>query len=219
MEIEQLAGERPEALARIAVDPNTGIDDAKAKEIVETAGFDAETGAKIVPVLKSLWEVYRDEDATLVEVNPLVKTEDGEIIALDGGHRQVGALGAVEEQREVVLLGDPGPRGDHDGADGEALDVHAEDGLRVLLGLLRRLGDLDAAGLAAATGLDLRLDHGDTAALGPDGLGGRAGLLWCGGGGAGQNRHSVRLEHVARLVLEEIHGSNPSSSAKGVVRP
>lgn len=84
MEIEQLAVERPEALAKIAVDPNTGIDDAKAKEIVETAGFDAETGAKIVPVLKSLWRVYRDEDATLVEVNPLVKTEDGEIIALDG---------------------------------------------------------------------------------------------------------------------------------------
>lgn len=84
MEIEQLAVERPEALAKIAVDPNTGIDDAKAKEIVDTAGFDAETGAKIVPVLKSLWEVYRDEDATLVEVNPLVKTEDGEIIALDG---------------------------------------------------------------------------------------------------------------------------------------
>jgi succinyl-CoA synthetase beta subunit len=84
MEIEQLAVERPEALAKIAVDPNTGIDDAKAKEIVQTAGFDAETGAKIVPVLKSLWEVYRDEDATLVEVNPLVKTEDGEIIALDG---------------------------------------------------------------------------------------------------------------------------------------
>ena len=84
MEIEQLAVERPEALAKIAVDPNTGIDDAKAKEIVEAAGFDAETGAKIVPVLKSLWEVYRDEDATLVEVNPLVKTEDGEIIALDG---------------------------------------------------------------------------------------------------------------------------------------
>lgn len=84
MEIEQLAVERPEALAKIVVDPNTGIDDAKAKEIVETAGFDAETGAKIVPVLKSLWEVYRDEDATLVEVNPLVKTEDGEIIALDG---------------------------------------------------------------------------------------------------------------------------------------
>jgi len=84
MEIEQLAVERPEALARVEVDPNTGIDEAKAEEIVAAAGFDEETGAKIVPVLQKLWEVYRDEDATLVEVNPLVKTEDGGIIALDG---------------------------------------------------------------------------------------------------------------------------------------
>lgn len=84
MEIEQLAVERPEALARVAVDPNVGIDEAKAKEIVAEAGFDEGTGAKIVPVLQKLWEVYRDEDATLVEVNPLVKTEDGDIVALDG---------------------------------------------------------------------------------------------------------------------------------------
>ncbi|GAB3577967.1 ADP-forming succinate--CoA ligase subunit beta [Calidifontibacter terrae] len=84
MEIEQLAVERPEALARIEVDPNTGIDEAKAKEIVGAARFDAETGAKIVPVLQKLWEVYRDEDATLVEVNPLVRTKDGDVVALDG---------------------------------------------------------------------------------------------------------------------------------------
>ncbi|WP_152351711.1 ADP-forming succinate--CoA ligase subunit beta [Brachybacterium subflavum] len=84
MEIEQLAVERPDALARVAVDPNTGIDEAKAKEIVETAGFDAETGAKVVPVLQKLWDVYSAEDATLVEVNPLVQTGSGEIVALDG---------------------------------------------------------------------------------------------------------------------------------------
>ena len=84
MDIEQLAVERPEALAKIAVDPNVGIDTAKGQEIVDAAGFDAETGAKIVPVLEKLWLVYRDEDATLVEVNPLVKTNDGEIVALDG---------------------------------------------------------------------------------------------------------------------------------------
>ena len=84
MEIEQLAVERPEALARVAVDPNVGIDEAKAKEIVETAKFDAETGAKVAPVLQKLWDVYREEDATLVEVNPLVKTGAGDIVALDG---------------------------------------------------------------------------------------------------------------------------------------
>ena len=84
MEIEQLAVERPEALARVAVDPNVGIDAAKAEEIVEAAKFDAETGAKVAPVLQKLWDVYREEDATLVEVNPLVKTGAGEIVALDG---------------------------------------------------------------------------------------------------------------------------------------
>ena len=84
VDIETLAVERPEALAKVPVDPNVGIDEAKAREIVEQAGFDAETGDKIVPVLQKLWDVYSGEDATLVEVNPLVKTEDGQIIALDG---------------------------------------------------------------------------------------------------------------------------------------
>lgn len=84
MDIEQLAEERPEALAKVEVDPNVGIDDAKAQEIVEQAGFDAETAAKVAPVLKTLWTVYSKEDATLVEVNPLVKTEAGDILALDG---------------------------------------------------------------------------------------------------------------------------------------
>jgi succinyl-CoA synthetase beta subunit len=84
VEIEQLAVERPEALARVAVDPNVGIDDAKAAEIVDTAGFPEADKAAIADVIKALWTVYREEDATLVEVNPLVKTEDGQIIALDG---------------------------------------------------------------------------------------------------------------------------------------
>ncbi len=84
VDIETLAHERPEALAKIAIDPNVGVDAAKAAEIVATAGFDPEVGAKVAPVLERLWEVYRDEDATLVEVNPLVRTEGGDIIALDG---------------------------------------------------------------------------------------------------------------------------------------
>jgi succinyl-CoA synthetase beta subunit len=84
MEIEQLAVERPEALARIAVDPTVGIDEAKAKEIVDAAGFAPEIADEVAGVLQKLWTVYEAEDATLVEVNPLVRTEDGAIIALDG---------------------------------------------------------------------------------------------------------------------------------------
>ena len=84
MDIETLAVERPEALAKVGVDPEDGIDEAKAREITTKAGFDDETAAKVIPVLQKLWDVYREEDATLVEVNPLVKLESGDIVALDG---------------------------------------------------------------------------------------------------------------------------------------
>ena len=84
VDIETLAVERPEALARIPVDPVVGIDQAKADEIVAAAGFEGPDAAEIARVLQLLGEVYRTEDATLVEVNPLVKTGDGSIIALDG---------------------------------------------------------------------------------------------------------------------------------------
>jgi len=84
MEIEQLAVERPEALARIPVDPLVGIDEAKADEIVAAAGFDEAVAPRVAQVLRRLWAVYDEEDATLVEVNPLVLTTDGRVIALDG---------------------------------------------------------------------------------------------------------------------------------------
>ncbi len=84
VDIETLAVERPDALARVAVDPNIGIDQAKADEIVAAAGFASEDAVEIARVLQLLGDVYRNEDATLVEVNPLVKTGDGKIVALDG---------------------------------------------------------------------------------------------------------------------------------------
>ncbi len=84
MEIEQLAVERPEALARVAVDPQVGIDAAKADEIVRAAGFDADVAPKVAAVLQQLGTVYEAEDATLVEVNPLILTGAGDVVALDG---------------------------------------------------------------------------------------------------------------------------------------
>ncbi len=84
MDIEQLAVERPEALARIEVNPIKGIDLAEAKKIAIAAKFPAELVDKVAPVFVKLYEVYTGEDATLVEVNPLVLTEEGDIIALDG---------------------------------------------------------------------------------------------------------------------------------------
>ena len=84
MEIEQLAEERPEALAKIPVDAVKGIDHAEALRIAKAGGFDDETAAKVAPVFVKLYDVFVKEDATLVEVNPLVQTKDGEILALDG---------------------------------------------------------------------------------------------------------------------------------------
>jgi succinyl-CoA synthetase beta subunit len=84
MEIEQLAEERPDALARIAINPATGISLAKAKEIAQAAHFPAELVDLVAPVFVKLYEVFTAEDATLVEVNPLVLTKSGDVIALDG---------------------------------------------------------------------------------------------------------------------------------------
>ena len=85
MDIETLAVERPEALARIGIDPLEGITPEVAHRIVEAAGFEAGPLAdEVAAVIERLWEVFTAEDATLVEVNPLVKAADGRIIALDG---------------------------------------------------------------------------------------------------------------------------------------
>ncbi|SEF16985.1 succinyl-CoA synthetase beta subunit [Jiangella alba] len=84
MEIEQLAVERPEALARVPVDAIEGVDAAKAAEIADAAGFGPDVRDQVVAILQQLWTVFTSEDATLVEVNPLVKTPDGKVVALDG---------------------------------------------------------------------------------------------------------------------------------------
>ncbi len=84
MEIEVLAVEKPEALARVEVNPLRGIDKEKAVEIATAANFPAELIEKVSDVFVKLYNVYKGEDATLVEVNPLVLTEEGDVIALDG---------------------------------------------------------------------------------------------------------------------------------------
>ena len=84
MDIETLAREHPEALARVGLDPKVGIDEDVAAQILGQAGFSRSMIDKISPVLIQLWDTYRGEDATLVEVNPLVLTEQGDVLALDG---------------------------------------------------------------------------------------------------------------------------------------
>ncbi len=84
MDIEEVAATKPEALAKVAIDPIAGVDPTKAAEIVAEAKFPADVADQVVNVLVKLWDVFVKEDATLVEVNPLVKTPDGQVLALDG---------------------------------------------------------------------------------------------------------------------------------------
>jgi succinyl-CoA synthetase beta subunit len=84
MEIEQLAAERPEALAKVPVNALEGVDAAKALEIARAAKFPEELVDQVAEVLIKLWLTFVEEDATLVEVNPLARLGDGSIVALDG---------------------------------------------------------------------------------------------------------------------------------------
>ena len=84
MEIEEVAHKTPEKLARVGIDPNIGIDKSQAIEIIKAGQFPAEVVDQVADVLIKLWEAFVKEDATLMEINPLVKSSDGKIIALDG---------------------------------------------------------------------------------------------------------------------------------------
>src|SRR5690606_31449507 len=84
MEIEQLAVERPEALARVAVDPIEGVDKAKALDILTQGNFPEVIKDEAADVVVKLWETFVAEDATLVEINPLVRDPQDKIVALDG---------------------------------------------------------------------------------------------------------------------------------------
>jgi succinyl-CoA synthetase beta subunit len=84
MEIEEVAHKTPEKLARVGIDPNIGISKEKAREIVLAGQFPADVVDQVVEVLLKLWAAFVAEDATLMEINPLVKTSDGKVVALDG---------------------------------------------------------------------------------------------------------------------------------------
>ncbi len=83
MEIEQVAHEAPEKVAKVLIDATKGVNDATAREIVAKGGFPAEVADQVVDIAVKLWQAFVAEDATLVEVNPLAKTGDGTVLCLD----------------------------------------------------------------------------------------------------------------------------------------
>jgi succinyl-CoA synthetase beta subunit len=189
MEIEQLAVERPDALAKVPVDALAGVDEAKAREIVEAAHFPDEVAGEVAAVLVSLWEAFVGSDATLVEVNPLAKVGDGaggtRVVALDGkvtlddnaGFRQPGNADLAEAEEGdplearakakhlnyVKLDGEVGIIGNGAGLVMSTLDVVAYAGERH--GGVRPANFLDIGGGASAevmaNGLDIILSDPD----------------------------------------------------------
>ncbi len=83
VEIEEIAHTKPEALAKVPIDPLAGVDSAGALEIVRAGGLPEEAQAGAAALAAELWKVFTGEDATLVEVNPLVYTREGRMVALD----------------------------------------------------------------------------------------------------------------------------------------
>jgi succinyl-CoA synthetase beta subunit len=185
MEIEQLAVERPEALARVPVDAIAGVDRAKAADIVAQAKIPAAVADQAVDVIVKLWETFVSEDATLVEVNPLVRDPQDKVVALDGkvtldgnaDFRHPGHADLVDQRTEdpleakakakdlnyVKLDGEVGIIGNGAGLVMSTLDVVAYAGERH--GGVKPANFLDIGGGASAevmaAGLDVILGDPD----------------------------------------------------------
>ena len=189
VDIEEVAATRPQDLARVRVDALAGVDLAKAREIVAEARFPAAVAEQVAQILVRLWDVLVAEDATLVEVNPLVLTPDGTVLALDGkitvddnaAYRQPGHEAFVDreatdpielrakefELNYVKLDGDVGIIGNGAGLVMSTLDVVAYAGEE--FGGVRPANFLDIGGGASATvmanGLDIVLNDPDVQAV------------------------------------------------------
>jgi succinyl-CoA synthetase beta subunit len=170
MDIEEVAHKTPEKLARVHIDPNEGIDKAKALEIVRQGGFGSDVEEQVAEVLVTLWKTFQSSDATLVEVNPLVKTVDGRVIALDGkvtlddnaafrhpefealiDHEAADPLEALAKERDlnyVKLQGEVGVIGNGAGLVMSTLDVVAYAGEK--FGGVKPANFLDIGGGASA---------------------------------------------------------------------
>jgi succinyl-CoA synthetase beta subunit len=170
MDVEQVAATQPDALAKIPIDATKGVDAAKAREIVAAAQFPNDVADQVCDVLVKLWGVFVAEDATLVEVNPLVRTADGAVLALDAkvtlddnadfrhpDHAELAdryAIDPLEQQAKdrglnyVKLDGEVGIIGNGAGLVMSTLDVVAYAGEE--FGAVRPANFLDIGGGASA---------------------------------------------------------------------
>jgi len=189
MDIEEVAATKPEALAKVRIDALEGVTPEKAREIVRAARFPEAVAAPVADIMVALWQVMVGEDATLVEVNPLVLTPTGEVLALDGkvtldgnaGYRRPHHAALVDREATdpielraqeldlnyVKLDGDVGIIGNGAGLVMSTLDVVAYAGEE--FGGVKPANFLDIGGGASAevmaNGLDIVLNDPDVRAV------------------------------------------------------
>lgn len=189
VDIEEVAATRPEALALVRIDAIDGVDETVAASIVDRAGFPSRIREQVISVLVDLWQVLVKEDATLVEVNPLVLSADGRVLALDGkvtlddnaNYRHASHADLVDREdtdpielrakefdlNYVKLDGEVGIIGNGAGLVMSTLDVVAYAGEE--FGGVRPANFLDIGGGASAevmsNGLDIVLNDPDVRAV------------------------------------------------------
>ena len=170
MDIEEVAHKTPEKLAKVHIDPNEGISQEKALEIIRKGGFGSDVEKQVADILVTLWKTFQSSDATLIEINPLVKTVDGRVIALDGkvtlddnaafrhpefealiDHEAADPLEALAKERDlnyVKLQGEVGVIGNGAGLVMSTLEVVAYAGEK--FGGVKPANFLDIGGGASA---------------------------------------------------------------------
>jgi len=207
MEIEEVAHSNPEAVAQIPIDPLEGVDAAKAAEIVAAGQLPEQARAGAAMVAERLWAVFTDEDATLVEVNPLILTADGRVVALDG---------------KVTLDDNAGYRQDHDRfADPTAADPLEARAKAKHLNYVKLEGEVGIIG----NGAGLVMSTLDVVALAGEAFGGirPANFLDIGGGASAEvmaNGLEIVLSDASvRSVLVNVFGGITSCDevANGIV--
>ncbi|MEL7151754.1 MAG: malate--CoA ligase subunit beta [Pseudomonadota bacterium] len=154
MEIEDLAEEDPESLVRMVIDPAVGLAEYQARQLAFKLGLEGPQIGQMVTVLRACYRAYRDLDAMMVEINPLVVTGEGKLVALDG--KMSFDTNALFRRPQVAALRDPGQEDPRE-------SVAADNGL-AYVGLDGEIGCIiNGAGLAMATMDMIKLAGGEPA--------------------------------------------------------
>jgi succinyl-CoA synthetase beta subunit len=154
MDIEEVAHATPEKIIKVFVDPLVGLTDAQAKELADGITVPAGSTAQAADVLKKLYKVYMDTDASLVEINPLILEGNGNIKALDAKFNFDS--NALFRHPEIVALRDLDEE--------DAAEIEASKFDLAYISLDGNIGCLvNGAGLAMATMDTIKLFGGEPA--------------------------------------------------------